>query len=238
MIKIMTAAERHTSQKESVHSEYSFSFADYDDPHNAHFGSLLAHNDHVLKPGGMFDPELHHDLEIVNVVLEGTVHYEDDKGKERLEPGSVQVVSTGRGITHREKNESDTEEARFIQMWFLPDQPDISSTRHQETFTRDKRINCLLPMVSGRDGEAPLSIALDTMIYGSILETGAQVNYPLTEGRRVHVYLVKGNIEISCEDGSFDLNPGDAARIQRCDQITFKGTSSDGDAELIVIDLP
>lgn len=238
MIKIMTAAERHTSQKECVQSEYSFSFAEYDDPHNAHFGSLLAHNDHILQPGGMFDPELHHDLEIVNIVLEGNIQYEDENGKERLEPGSVQVVSTGRGLTHREKNDSDTEDARFIQMWFLPNQPDITSTRHQKTFERDQQKNGLLPLVSGRDGEAPLSIALDTIIYGSVLETGTQVNYSLAEGRRVHVYLIKGNIEISCEDGSFDLTPGDAARLQGCDQITLKGTSSDGDAELILIDLP
>lgn len=238
MIKIMTAAERHTSQKEWVHSEYSFSFADYDDPHNEHFGSLLAHNDHVLKPGGMFEPELHHDLEIVNVVLEGTVHYEDDMGTQQLEPGSVQVVSAGEGLTHRERNDSQTEEARYIQMWFLPDRPDTSSTRYNEKFERDKWLNALLPLVGGRQGQGSLPIAHDIVIYGSIMETGLEIEYSLAEGRRMHVYLIKGNLEIDSADGTFNLEPGDAARIKEIDKVSFKGTSSDGDAEFIIIDLP
>ena len=50
MIKVVTSAERHTSNREWIHSEFSFSFADYDDPSNAHFGVLLAHNDNELKP--------------------------------------------------------------------------------------------------------------------------------------------------------------------------------------------
>lgn len=237
MIKIMTAAERHTSQKEWVHSEYSFSFADYDDPHNAHFGSLLAHNDHVLKPGGMIDSELHHDLEIVNIVLNGSIHYEDDMGKQQLEPGSVQVISTGQGLTHHEKNDS-TEEARFIQMWFLPDRPDMSSTRCNEVFSRDQRLNCLLPMVGGREDERALPIALDIVLYGSVLETGERISYSIAEGRRMHVYLIQGNLEISSEDGTFDLSSGDAARIKECTEVSFKGTSSEGEAEFIVIDLP
>ncbi|WP_054956877.1 pirin family protein [Paenibacillus dakarensis] len=239
MIKIMTAAERHTSQKEWVHSEYSFSFADYDDPHNAHFGALLTHNDHLLQPRGMFDPVLHHDLEIVNIVLKGTIHYEDDTGEQKLESGSVQVVSTGEGLTHREKNESDTEEARLIQMWFLPDRRNIPSASHSKRFTRDQCLNSLQPVVGGLEGEEALNIALDIVIYRSVLRTDTEIQYALAEGRRMHVYLIEGNLEICSEDeGTFDLSPGDAARIKDCEDITFRGISSTGEAEFIVIDMP
>jgi hypothetical protein len=51
MIKIVTSAERHTSNKGSIHSEFSFSFADYEDPSNAHFSCMLAHNDNELNRG-------------------------------------------------------------------------------------------------------------------------------------------------------------------------------------------
>ena len=238
MIKIMTAAERHTSHKEWINSEYSFSFADYDDPHNAHFGCLLAHNDHVLKPGGVCDQEMHRDLEIVNVVLDGTILYEDDMGSQRLESGSVQVVSTGQGLTHRERNESDTEEAHFIQMWFLPDRPDITSARYVESFPRDMRYNRLTPIVGGGNGEGALPIAHDLIVYGSVMDTGVEFNYLLAEGRRMHVYLIKGNLQISSEDGDFVLNPGDAARIKECEEVNFKAISSEGEAEFIVIDMP
>ena len=64
MIKIMTAAERHTTHEDGIHSEFSFSFGDYIDPHNEHFGSLLAHNEYTLQPMEGFDRRFHHDLVI------------------------------------------------------------------------------------------------------------------------------------------------------------------------------
>ncbi|KHF33678.1 Quercetin 2,3-dioxygenase [Paenibacillus sp. P1XP2] len=77
MIKVVTSAERHTSEKGWIHSEFSFSFADYDDPSNSHFGCLLAHNDNCLSPLQGFKKHPHHDLEIVSYVISGTLEHND-----------------------------------------------------------------------------------------------------------------------------------------------------------------
>ena len=102
MIKIVTSVERHTSEKGWIHSEFSFSFADYDDPSNSHFGCLLALNDNQLQPQEGFKKHPHHDLEIVSLVISGTLQHEDDLGNQHvLEAGTVQVMSAGTGDAAR-----------------------------------------------------------------------------------------------------------------------------------------
>lgn len=77
MIKVVTSEERHTSDRGWIHSEFSFSFADYDDPSNAHFGCLLAHNENTLMPQEGFKKHPHHDLELVSYVISGTLKHTD-----------------------------------------------------------------------------------------------------------------------------------------------------------------
>ncbi|MEX3618617.1 pirin family protein [Paenibacillus glucanolyticus] len=239
MIKIMTAAERHTTHDDGIHSEFSFSFGDYTDPHNEHFGSLLAHNEYVLKPMEGFDRRFHHDLVIVHLVLEGKLTYEDDKGKfMELTPGTIHVVNTGSGIYHAENNASSSEDVRYLEMWFLPAEPGLEASHHQGDFTQAQRLNQMLPIIGSGDGERSLPQSLDVVMYSSILETGKELTYSLSEDRRMHVYVISGQVEISSEDGVFDISSGDAARIQRRHELTFQGNSSEGNSEVVIIDMP
>lgn len=239
MIKIMTAAERHTTHKDGIHSEFSFSFGDYTDPHNEHFGSLLAHNEYVLKPMEGFDRRFHHDLVIVHLVLEGTLTYEDDTGKEmELTPGSIHVVNTGSGVYHAEKNASSSEDVRYLEMWFLPPEPNLETSHHQGDFTKEQQLNQVLPIMGPGHGERSLPESLDVVMYSTILETGQELTYSLAEGRRMHLYVISGQVEISSEDGIFDITAGDAARIQRRHELTFRGNSSEGNSEVVMIDMP
>ena len=79
---------------------------------NVGFGPLVACNDFALEPGGGFDDHEHRAVEIVTWVAEGAVSHD---GGEPLTPGRLQVVSSGNGITHAEKNPSAEEPARFLQ---------------------------------------------------------------------------------------------------------------------------
>ncbi|WP_342563060.1 pirin family protein [Paenibacillus sp. FSL R7-0345] len=239
MIKIVTAAERHTSNREWIHSEFSFSFADYDDPSNAHFGALLAHNDNELKPGQGMGEHPHHDLEIITYVISGVLKHQDDLGNHaELQAGSVQVMSAGTGITHSETNPSPAEQVRFLQIWLLPDRPGVTPAWDAKYFPRELKLNTLLPVASGTDTDGVLKLGEEVTIYLSVLETDREVQYPQREDRRTHIYLIAGNLEVSCSEGDFQLQPGDAARIRKSCDLKLKGTSSEGDAEFILIDLP
>ncbi|NGM85140.1 pirin family protein [Paenibacillus sp. 7124] len=238
MIKVVTSAERHTSNREWIHSEFSFSFADYDDPSNAHFGCLLAHNDNELKPGKGMHRHPHHDLEIITYVVSGTLRHEDNLGnKADLQAGSVQVMSAGTGISHSETNPSGTENVRFLQIWLLPNRAGLPPKWGAKYFPPDSRLNTLLPVVAGNGAEGALTIHENAVVYLATLETGREIIHPQKEERRTYVFLIDGHAEICCSDGRFQLRPGDAARIRKCCELRIKGMSTGG-AELILIDLP
>lgn len=239
MIKVVTAAERHTSNREWIHSEFSFSFADYDDPSNAHFGALLAHNDNELKPEQGMHEHPHHDLEIITYVVSGVLKHQDDLGNHAdLQAGSVQLMSAGTGINHSETNPSDHVDVRFLQIWLLPDRPGKTPKWDARFFPAELKLNHLLPVASGEGTQGSLQLDNDVNIYLSVLQTNRELRYPQQEERRTHLYVISGNLEISCADGVFQLQQGDAARIRKSCELTLKGMSSSGDAEFILIDLP
>ena len=239
MIKVVTSAERHTSNREWIHSEFSFSFADYDDPSNAHFGALLAHNDNELKPGQGMHEHSHHDLEIITYVISGVLKHQDDLGNHAdLQAGSVQMMSAGTGINHSETNPSDSGNVRFLQIWLLPDRPGLPPKWDARFYPPELKNNVLLPIASGTGAKGALKINEDVTLYLSALGTNRELQYPQREERRTHIYLISGNMEIACSDGVFQLQTGDAARIRKSCDLNIKGTSSEGDAEFILIDLP
>ncbi|USB32612.1 pirin family protein [Paenibacillus sp. YPG26] len=239
MIKVITSDERHTSDLGWIHSEFSFSFSDYEDPSNAHFGCLLAHNENLLKPEQGFKNHPHHDLEIVSYVVSGALEHRDDLGNShQLKPGDVQVMSAGTGVRHEERNPSGSEDVRFVQLWFLPDQRSESPTWRAHSFNKEDRLNKLLPVVSGNGAEGTLAINQDVTIYLGSLEPGQTVTLPRRDERRTHVFLIEGNTDLSCGDEQLSLRPGDAVRIKKNDDITFSGTGSGEPAELLIVDMP
>jgi redox-sensitive bicupin YhaK (pirin superfamily) len=239
MIKVITSAERHTSNREWIHSEFSFSFADYDDPSNAHFGALLAHNDNELKSQQGMHEHPHHNLEIITYVVSGVLSHEDDLGNQTdLQAGTVQIMSAGTGLNHSEKNNSLSGNVRFLQIWLLPNKRGLAPRWDAKFYPREHRLNRLLPVASGTGEDGALRINENATLFLSVLETNRELLYPQEEDRRTHIFLISGNVEISCSDGSFNLRPGDAARIRKSCEMTIKGTSSEGEAELLLIDLP
>ncbi|WP_433944091.1 pirin family protein [Paenibacillus sp. SN-8-1] len=239
MIKVITSDERHTSDRGWIHSEFSFSFSDYEDPSNAHFGCLLAHNENILKPQQGFKRHPHHDLEIVSYVVSGTLEHRDNLGNShQLRPGDVQVMSAGTGVRHEERNPSSNEDVRFIQLWFLPDQRSESPAWRAHSFNKKHRLNKLLPVVAGNGTEGTLPINQEVSIYLCSLETGQEVSLPHRGERRTHVFLIDGHTDLNCGGEELSLRPGDAARIRKNCEITFKGTGNDETAELLIVDMP
>ncbi|MEI0738904.1 pirin family protein [Paenibacillus sp. JTLBN-2024] len=240
MIKVVTSAERHTSEKGWIHSEFSFSFADYDDPSNSHFGCLLAHNDNCLSPLQGFKKHPHHDLEIVSYVISGTLEHNDSLGNaQRLPAGTVQVMSAGTGIEHAETNPSEDEPVRFMQMWFLPSEPGHRPSWTSRPLTREERLNKLAPAVTGRtEGQEGSGYI---RIFPFTFRSWKRAKKSCSISRRkdgTYLFLISGHLEIGCNDGTFQLEPGDAARIRNNCDLHIKGTSSDGDAEFVLVDLP
>ncbi len=114
---------------------------------------LLVSNDDIVQPAAGFDTHPHRDMEIVTWVLEGSLAHRDSAGNSGvIYPGLAQRMSAGSGITHSEKNASDTEPVRFVQMWVRPDESGIEPSYQQQAIEDDQLEGRLVTIASGIPG--------------------------------------------------------------------------------------
>ena len=63
---------------------FHFSFDDYDNPENVHFGDLIAFNDFELKPGSGFETHSHSEIEIISYCVKGELTHENSMGNKNM----------------------------------------------------------------------------------------------------------------------------------------------------------
>ncbi len=135
-IDIHRAESRGGADYGWLKTRYTFSFANYYDPNRMGFGALRVLNDDTIEGGGGFGTHPHENMEIVTIMLEGTLAHRDNTGSEgALRTGEVQVMSAGTGIRHSEFNGSDTEPIRLLQIWVVPNQNGVTPRYDQKSFT-------------------------------------------------------------------------------------------------------
>jgi len=86
------------------------------------FRNLRVINKDRVDPARGFPLQSHNDMEIISLVLEGTLAHQDSLGhEESLQAGEVQFMIAGSGVSHSEYNPSPTVPVHFLQIWLLPD---------------------------------------------------------------------------------------------------------------------
>lgn len=191
-IEVRRAADRFHTEIDGRSTEHSFSFGPHYDPGNLGFGALIAHNDETLTVGSGYEPHLHRDTEIVTWVVSGALRHSDDLGHSAvIEPGQVQVLSAGSGVTHAETNAAKGP-TRFIQAWLRP-LADGSEPRYSVTDAPDQLGWTSLAVISGSE-----------LLRGVLTEP---TNLP--EAHLLHVFVLEGALGV----GEREIRPGSAARL-------------------------
>jgi quercetin 2,3-dioxygenase len=234
MIQIYPAESRYTANHGWLKTSHSFSFANYQDPDNIQFGPLRVLNDDYVAAGKGFGTHPHRDMEIVSIVLSGQLKHEDSTGgSEILRPGEIQRMTAGTGVYHSEYNPSDTEEANFLQLWFLPESRNLTPSYEQIAYDQNAMKNALLPIVSNKASTGNIAfIHQDVTLYLSELEANHSITFQQQPDRRSFLFIIEGEVTVN---GEAVLKRRDSARIT---DITELNISAGSDAKFMFIDLP
>ena len=231
MLNIRHENERGHTKIDWLDSRHTFSFGSYTNSDFQSFRALRVLNDDRVTPGMGFGTHSHRDMEIITVVTEGTLAHKDSLGSSSvMNPGDVQVMSAGTGITHSEFNGSRTAPLRFIQIWIQPERKAGEPAYEQRHFPQEERRGALR-LIASRDGrKESLQIQQDVNLYASSLAPGEKVSLPLPPDHHAWVQVVRGNVSLSGER----LQEGDGAAVS--DEPRIELTTDEG-ADLLLFDL-
>lgn len=215
-------------------AHHSFSFASWYDPTKIRFGALRVLNDDVVDGGQGFGKHPHDNMEIITIVLEGTLEHKDSMGHtQQIVPNEVQVMSAGSGVTHSEYNPDPNKKANLLQTWIFPNKQEVTPRYDQKTFPAEERINTLQTLVSPMDNDDPgMKIHQDAWIYRTTLEKGNSISHILHSSKHgAYVFVIDGQVQV----GEQQLGKRDAAGISETDAIDIK---ADATSDLLIFEVP
>lgn len=219
MIKKLPKENMGKSNLGWLQSRFHFSFADYRNPANIHFGVLRVLNDDLIQAKTGFDTHPHDNMEIISYIVDGEITHKDSMGNsETLKKGEVQYLSAGDGIFHSERNESD-KILRLLQIWIIPPKKGLPRLYGSKRYTKEQRDNKFLNIVSSQDGNSDIKIYQDVNIYVS--EFDKELEFEIKEGRQIYFVQIEGSSNIN---GTI-LDFGDAMEITNEDKIVINPIS-------------
>jgi redox-sensitive bicupin YhaK (pirin superfamily) len=233
LVHIPAADRYHAAPASWLSSYFLFSFADYFDRNNQHFGPLRVFNDDTVAPQNGFPQHPHSEMEIVTLVLEGEVSHEDTIGnRTAIVAGEVQRMTSGTGLAHSEMNRQD-KPLHLYQLWFIPSQKGLAPSYEQKDlgFINSKK-NELVPLVTGqRVLDDVVYMNSNSTIYWASLDTDKVIVFKTFPIRLTFIYVKQGSLVVN----GTTLGPSDQARISSEDVLEITATH---DAQFILIDLP
>ncbi|NML64529.1 pirin family protein [Hymenobacter sp. RP-2-7] len=234
MLAYIPAADRHHAAPAPWLSSYFlFSFADYYDKGNVHFGPLRVFNDDSIAPQNGFPQHPHSEMEIITLVLEGEVTHEDTLGnRTTTQAGEVQRLTAGTGVAHSEMNRQD-KALQLYQLWFMPSQSGLAPSYEQKDpgFLKGPS-NELIPLATGqRVLEDVVYLNSNSTVYWANLDCGKSILFKTFPLRFSFLYVRQGCVRVLGQE----LGPGDQARISNEDVLEITATK---DAQFMLLDLP
>jgi redox-sensitive bicupin YhaK (pirin superfamily) len=172
-------------------------------------------------------------MEIITYVLNGALAHKDSLGNgSTIQPGDVQYMSAGQGVTHSEFNPDPKTESHFVQIWIQPSEIGAEPRYDQKHFDKRFKLN-KLGLIAGPPGSGPLSLEIrqDAKILASILETGKKLSFSVSKNRAGYLQVLRGKVDLQ----GLTLNAGDAVFIDEPTESSVTGKSEM--SELLFFDL-
>ena len=211
MIEKIKKESMFLSNQGWLESRFHFSFAEYRDYDNMHFGALRVLNDDIVHPMSGFDMHPHNDMEIISYIVDGEITHKDSMGNERtLKRGEVQYMSAGTGVMHSEYNNHKNEDLRLLQIWILPPQKGLKPHYGDVSYKEEERKNRLLHVASNKDDDAKVKLYQDVNIYVCELDENKELDFDINENRQIYYVQIEGEADVN----GLHVNAKDAVKIK------------------------
>jgi redox-sensitive bicupin YhaK (pirin superfamily) len=197
------------------------------------FGALCALNEEWIAPGKGVPLHAHENMEIISIPLAGSLRHEDSRGASHvIAPGSIHLLSAGRGVTHWEYNQLGVDAAHYLQLWI---RPKICGTPTRYELGMLDNVDCTgcFGLLAAPHGHGGL-VALNQQAWVSlaILEPDASLAYARhMQGTGVYVFVIDGHVQT----GARPLMHCDALAVTDDDTITFLAQAR---SSLLCIEVP
>jgi len=188
-----------------------------------------------------FPDHPHRGFETVTYMLAGKMRHADNKGHQgRLDAGSVQWMTAGRGIVHSEMPEQENGLMWGFQLWVnLPAKDKMTAPRYQEIPPAQIPVATLADgvtakVIAGKLGDVvgPINgIATDPTMLDVSLPPGGRFVLPLAATHQVFVYPFQGAVAVG-EPGKV-IPRGEIAVLGAGDAVAL--TAAEGEARVLLV---
>jgi quercetin 2,3-dioxygenase len=215
-------------------SAHSFSFGQYYNPETIHFGALRVLNDDYIKGGNGFPMHPHDNMEIITIVLNGTLEHKDTMGnKGKLLSGDVQLMGAGTGIFHSESNPDPLNPLELLQIWVFPGENGMNPTYQQKNFSHELTSGNPIVLL-GPDESYPLKIRQKAWFTRWKTESAKEINYTINEpSSGLYVFVIEGDINVN----NVSLSKRDAITIENLSNLQIN-VKSDKKSDVLLMEVP
>lgn len=164
------------------------------------FGNLVQLSRTVLNSSsGSSGMKLHRNMELVDIILSGTVGYQDSfGGSSHFPKNTLQVISAGKGIFQAEFNPGESE-AEKIQIGFLPNSLNKTPIKTKGLFDLSGEKNALVELVSPNNAGS-LTVRQTAAVLLGEFEENKHIGYTLNrETVGLFVHVVSGVVSVNKE---------------------------------------
>jgi len=230
---IRRADERGHNNMSWLNTYHTFSFASYYDPKWTHFHNLRVINDDTIAPGMGFGTHPHKDMEIITYVTNGQLRHRDSMGSMGIiNPGEIQVMTAGTGVSHSEFNASEEEPTHLFQIWIQPKEKNLKPRYDQKRVFQPQEMNFLKLIASSNAGDGSIiKLNADAQIWCGRYDQKKIFSFQPELYDNFWLHVVGGSMEISGKKYSI----GDAIGISDKGKIDI--TINENGAEFLIFEV-
>jgi hypothetical protein len=217
-----------------LNSFHTFSFSNYYDPDRMNFGAIRVLNDDTVTKGMGFGTHSHENMEIISIPLSGDLEHKDSMGNSTvIKSGDIQIMSAGSGIKHSEYNHSKDSVVKFLQIWVIPNQKNVTPRYDQMTLNPIDSKNKLQQILSPNPDDDGVWIHQDAWFHLGSFDKNFETTYTVKkEGNGVYFFVINGSFTVNDQT----LNTRDGLGIWDVNQFEIKSNSEE--SKVLIMEVP